>query len=160
MKLNAGCGDNFWGDIRVDIDSKAKAATHIQDLVELDWPDCHFEETRCISVLEHIPDWKKAVAQICRVTNKRLIIEVPVNSDLRKTDVFRLLFPTPKNLKLFFNLKARASKTFWQFNPETLAKTVALHGFIASWELVFRWYAGMPSRCWRITGLRNCNNKF
>lgn len=154
MNLNAGCGNNFWGDIRLDINPEAKAATHIMDIQNIEWPKNYFFETRCISVLEHIPDWKKALSELCRVTQHKIVIEVPVNSDLRKTEIFRLLWPTPKNLKLLFNLKERAKETLWQFKPEVIAKILRSYGFTVGWAKIIQRYAGSISRCWRIVGVR------
>lgn len=152
--LNAGCGSDFWGNVRVDIDAEAPAVTHVMDLTDLKFPDRHFDETRSISVLEHIPDWRKAVSEICRVTNRLLIIEIPVNSDIRKTDGLRILFPTPKNIRLLFSIPRRARETLWQFKPEMLVSEIERRGFKVDWSRVFQFYAGVPSRCYRFIGVR------
>lgn len=153
--LNAGCGSDFWGDVRVDIDPEAPAVTHVMNITSLKFPDQHFDITKSISVLEHIPDWKKAVFELCRVTKRLLVIEVPVNSDIRKTDIIRLLIPTPKNLRLLFSIPQRARESLWQFKPEILASEISRRGFKVTWSRIFQIYAGVPSRCYRFVGVRH-----
>lgn len=149
--LNAGCGDSLWGDIRIDIDPDSKGQTHRMDICEIDFPDDTFEVTRCISVLEHIPNWQKAVSELCRVTRSELIIEVPVNSNILLTDLFRLFIPTPKNIKLFFNRKERNEETFHQFDPKDIANELIMHDFYVKYQRIFQIYHSYPSRCWRFT---------
>ena len=100
MRLNVGCGLSSWGDVRVDL--KRGSANILADAQHLPFKDQSFQEVHCISVLEHISSWSQALNEMLRVTKGKVLIEVPVNSDIRKTDVFRLLLPTPKNIRLFF----------------------------------------------------------
>lgn len=149
LRLNAGCGNDFWGDIRIDVDPDAEAKTHEMDLCRIDFPSNLFIETRCISVLEHISDWKGAVQELTRVTKGILIIEVPVNSNLLLTDLLRILIPTPKNIKLFLSRKERAKETFHQFDPEEIKKELEKNGFKTEFRKVYQIYHSYPSRCWR-----------
>lgn len=158
MRANLGCGDDEWGDVRVDLDPDS-AANVIADLQEpLNFPDQAFDDVRCISVLEHILKWRAALSEMLRVTRKRLILEVPVNSDIRITDLWRILFPTPKNLRLFITIPERARETVWQMDPEILRKFIEKRGFTCSVEMVFQIYCGVPSRCWRLTCWRKKND--
>jgi len=154
VSLNAGCGNDFWGDVRMDVDPQAKARTHLMDICGMNFPDGSFEETKCISVLEHIPDWKRAIYELCRVTSGWLIIEVPVNSNLLLTDLFRILIPTPGNIRLWKNRKERAAETFHQFNPEEICQEIKQHGFKVRWKKVFQIYHSYPSRCYRFRCFR------
>jgi len=154
MKLNAGCGDDAWGDVRIDKDPKARALTHVMDVCCIDFPDDYFRESRCISVLEHVKDWRKAVSELCRVTEGRLIIEVPVFSNVLVTDVFRLLLPTPENIRLFKNRRERAKETFHQFKPQVVKAEIEQHGFNVEYGMVFQIYHSFPSRCWRFLCLK------
>lgn len=147
--LNAGCGDSSWGSVRIDLDPEAKGITEVMDICHLAYPNKHFEETKCISVLEHIPDWKKAISELCRVTNYLLIMEIPVNSNILLTDSLRILFPTPKNIRLFKNRKERAKETFHQFDPKEVRKEIRKHNFDVVYSKVYMIYHSYPSRCWR-----------
>ncbi len=42
--------------------------TRVGDLVNIPYPDDHFDRVFCISVAEHITDWRKAIAELFRVT--------------------------------------------------------------------------------------------
>lgn len=150
---NMGCGQDLLGDIRLDLE-KTEAANILGDIQQLPFKDECFSEVHCISVLEHVSDWKLALKELCRVTGHTLVIEVPVNSDLRKTDVFRLLLPTPRNIRLFFSIPERARQTKWQFDPYVLYYSLLNLGFFANWGKVIQFYAGMPSRCWRFSAWR------
>jgi len=74
VKLNVGCGADVWGDVRVDtLEGKWMAlgkssANLLADARYLPFKDKCFDELRIHEVLEHIPDWKKAFFECCRVT--------------------------------------------------------------------------------------------
>lgn len=150
---NIGCGDDAWGEIRVDNERKAAAVNVLADAQALPFRDLCFQDVHCISVLEHIPNWIQAFREILRVSAYRVIIEVPVNSDLRKTEAFRLLLPTPSNLKLVFTTPQRARATYWQFDPEKFLRYFSPE-FHARAHKVIQVYHGMPSRCWRLEAFR------
>lgn len=154
MRANMGCGKDMWGEVRIDKDPES-AATHVMDLQDLSFFKDHvFDDVRCISVLEHVPDWRKALLEMLRVTRGRIIIEVPVNSDIRLTDPWRILFFSKENLKLFFSIPRRARETLWQMDPRILSNIIVKAGFLVYVELIFQIYAGVPSRCWRLTAWR------
>lgn len=148
-----GCGSDLWGEIRVDVNKGS--ANVLADIQFLPFKNQVFDDVRSISVLEHIHSWALGIRELMRVTKKRLILEVPVNSDIRKTDVFRILFPTPQNLRLFFSIPKRARETLWQMNPFILLNYMSSKHFLCSADRVVQIYAGMPSRCWRIIAWRS-----
>jgi ubiquinone/menaquinone biosynthesis C-methylase UbiE len=47
------------------------------DAHALSFPDRAFDSSVCLRVLMHVPDWRKAVAELCRVTHRRLIFDYP-----------------------------------------------------------------------------------
>jgi SAM-dependent methyltransferase len=157
MKINLGCGSDSWGDIRVDI--KRGSANILADLQALPFKDQIFDDARSISVIEHIPDWRKALLEMLRITKKRLILEFPVNSDIRFTDPWRILFPSPHNIRLFLTIPERARETLWQMDPDIVKEEIWENGdFFSIREKIFQIYAGVPSRCWRITAWRDKEN--
>ena len=153
MILNVGCGADSRGDVRVDI-HKTEAANILADAQFLPFRSKSFDHVFCLSVLEHIHSWSQALQEILRVSRSRVLLEVPMNSDLRKTEFLRLLIPTPKNLRLFFSTPRRARETFWQMNPVILVHNIRKKGFVADFEKIFQIYCGLPSRCWRIHAWR------
>lgn len=148
MTLNAGCGNDFWGNVRIDTNPNARAKTHTMDVRNIAFPDKYFDKTRCISVLEHVPDWKKAIKELCRVS-KKILIEVPVNSNLLKTDILRILIPTKKNIKLWKSRKKRAEQTYHQFDPQDIKLELEKHGFKVKYVMIYQFYHHYLSRCWR-----------
>ncbi|MBA7493359.1 hypothetical protein ES702_03917 [subsurface metagenome] len=83
--LNAGCGCNTWGDVRIDIQTysnifyRKKTSVNIIGSVEhLPFKDKVFNETRCHHVLEHLTNPFDCVKELNRVTNGKIIIHVPV----------------------------------------------------------------------------------
>ena len=82
--LNAGCGCDSWGDVRIDIQSfsdlfykKKTSANLIASVEYLPFIDGIFEESRCYHVLEHVPDPYKCLDELKRVTSKKIIIRFP-----------------------------------------------------------------------------------
>ncbi|RPH43947.1 MAG: class I SAM-dependent methyltransferase [Burkholderiales bacterium] len=43
-------------------------ARHRIDVTRIDWPDAHFDLVICNHVLEHVPDYRRAIAELYRVT--------------------------------------------------------------------------------------------
>ena len=47
------------------------------DAHALAFPDGSFDATVCLRMLMHVPDWRKALAELCRVTRHRLVFDYP-----------------------------------------------------------------------------------
>src|SRR4051812_47033319 len=60
-------------------------AFRVLDLTQETWPDRQFDLVVCSEVLEHIPDWRNALANLARMTRKHLLITVP-SGPLRTMD--------------------------------------------------------------------------
>ncbi len=43
----------------------------------LAFPDRAFDSAVCLRLLMHVPDWRKAVSELCRVTQRRLVFDYP-----------------------------------------------------------------------------------
>ena len=153
MMLNAGSGHSMVGDIRLDIEPYPEVNL-VGDIQDIGLPDKHVDESICISVLEHVPDPYKAVRELCRVTKSRIVIEIPVNSDLRK-DMVRILCPTPNNIRLALTTRKRAKETLWQINPLNIKALMESQGFKTTISKLYSIYHDWFSRCWRITGVCN-----
>lgn len=128
LKLNIGCGADEWGDIRLDV--TRKPAYHhrsgrpptvniIADAQHLPFKKDSFEELRIHEVLEHLPNWPKAIAESIRVAEK-ISITVPIQSYLPKHYLTSIYAPTINNFILIFNLPKRTKEHLWQFNIKIL----------------------------------------
>ena len=55
------------------------AAVHFDrgDAHALAFPDRAFDHAVCLRVLMHAPDWRRCVAELCRVTRHRVVVDVP-----------------------------------------------------------------------------------
>lgn len=47
------------------------------DAHELGFPDRAFDSTVCLRLLMHVPDWRRAIGEVCRVTERRLVFDYP-----------------------------------------------------------------------------------
>ena len=52
------------------------------DAHALAYADRSFDSTVCLRVLMHVPDWRRTLGELCRVTNDRLIFDYPALSSL------------------------------------------------------------------------------
>jgi len=83
--LNAGCGSNDWGNIRIDIQQfsdvfyRCKTTANVLASVEyLPFKNNIFITTKCYHTLEHIGNPRLAIRELKRVTNNKVIIRVPI----------------------------------------------------------------------------------
>ncbi|MGB9684423.1 MAG: methyltransferase domain-containing protein [Candidatus Bathyarchaeales archaeon] len=119
LKLNVGCGADSWGDIRLDI-AKTPSANIIGDAQFLPFKTNIFEETKASHVLEHLENPSRALAELVRVTRKKIIIKFPIESDWKPL-VIRELFSFPFSIKYFiFQFRPKLHK--WIVNPNFVAE--------------------------------------
>ena len=84
MRLNAGCGCDIWGDIRVDKERYSKryrkktSANVIGDAHCLPFQNKVFSETKAFHVLEHLENPRLAFFELKRVTKGILTVRVPI----------------------------------------------------------------------------------
>lgn len=84
MNLNVGCGDDPWGDVRVDVvrysfrRRKQTTANVLADIQHLPFRDKTFVNTRCFHVLEHVRNPVAALREVERVSNGEIVIRVPI----------------------------------------------------------------------------------
>ena len=67
LTLNVGCANNFWGEIRLDIE-KTPAANILADARCLPFRSSAFDVVGALSVLHHIKEYEKSLSEIVRVT--------------------------------------------------------------------------------------------
>ena len=47
------------------------------DAHDLEFPDRSVDEVVCLRVLMHTPDWRRSLAELCRVADRRVVIDYP-----------------------------------------------------------------------------------
>ena len=138
-RLNVGCGTDSWGDVRLDVAKQyfGRRSTFniLADAHHLPFRDKIFSEARMNDVLEHLPSWKCALEEVCRVTENRIGLRFPVNSNRAhpNPDMFNSLFI----LSPYYvaTLPKRRRGHLWQFAPDIVAKEAKKNGFEASYTI-------------------------
>jgi ubiquinone/menaquinone biosynthesis C-methylase UbiE len=90
------------------------------DAHQLPFPDRHVELGVSLRVLMHTPDWRQCVAELCRVSRQRVIIDYPA---LRSVAAAQAL---ARRLKQAVGLKTEAYRVF---SDRAIARTFEAHGF-------------------------------
>jgi hypothetical protein len=94
--LDAGCAQRFLlesiverfgvagfgcdiSDVVIEANRRARPdlAFRVLDLTRETWPGRQFDLVVCSEVLEHIPDWPNALANLVRMTGRHLVLTVP-----------------------------------------------------------------------------------
>jgi SAM-dependent methyltransferase len=47
------------------------------DAHALEFPDRTFDDVVCLRMLMHVPDWRKALSELCRVSRSRVVLDYP-----------------------------------------------------------------------------------
>lgn len=130
MKLNIGCGYDFWGDVRLDSShsylGKRTTASIIADAQKLPFQDFSFEDVKASHVLEHLPDWRQASKEWMRVTKNKLIVSFPVGDGFKRhalCDIFHLNLSGLKISALSRKLHV------WEIKQEVIEKIMGSQGF-------------------------------
>jgi SAM-dependent methyltransferase len=90
------------------------------DAHRLAFSDRAFDRTVCFRLLMHVPDWRTAIAELCRVTDARLVIDYPATASAAAAQA------------IWRNAAASAGKTveaYRTFSASAIADELARHGF-------------------------------
>ena len=77
MFLNLGCGDDFRGDIRIDINPNKKGVNLVADAHCIPLRDKIVDGILCKSVLEHLLNPFKGLLEMQRVSKNNILVIVP-----------------------------------------------------------------------------------
>jgi ubiquinone/menaquinone biosynthesis C-methylase UbiE len=139
MDLNVGCGPDEWGDIRLDISKtyhRHKVKLNVRgDAQNLPFRDKVFEKTKASHILEHLPRWKKALEEWCRVTVNEIEIEIPIDVGLTRRQVFAEILSFTNFYRVLI-LPKRRREHLWKLNPQVIIRELEKHGFKARFETV------------------------
>jgi len=147
LKLNVGCGTDTWGDVRLDnsrvYHGKQVKLTILADAQNLPFKDKCFGKTKAHHILEHLPDWKKALKEWCRVTNKQIELVVPTDAGYVNKQIYMEI------LSFLFDhlirLPTRRREHLWKFNPAVIEGELRKHGFNSRVYVVRRPLIGILS---------------
>lgn len=124
LKLNVGCSTDLWGDVRLDITSlylKSKSSANIYaDAQNMPFMDKAFEETKAWNILEHLPNWRCAIKEWCRVTSEKIQILVLIDAGFKKQELIAELFSL--NFLYIVKLPNRRREHLWQFNSQSIIR--------------------------------------
>lgn len=79
------------------------------DAHALAFPDGWFDATVCLRMLMHVPDWRKALSELCRVTRHRLVIDYPALASVAALQALwrRSALSVGRNVEAYRVFKAR-----------------------------------------------------
>ncbi len=90
------------------------------DAHALAFPDRSFDAAVCLRLLMHVPDWRRALAELCRVTERRVVFDYPA-------------FGSAASLHVVWRRAASQLGTnvesYRVFRAKAVARELARHGF-------------------------------
>lgn len=92
------------------------------DAHALTFADCAFDEVVCLRMLMHVPDWRRALSELCRVTRHRLVFDYPA---LGSTAALQAVW---RHVALAAGRKVEAYRVF---SGREIARELDRHGFRA-----------------------------
>jgi hypothetical protein len=134
VSLNIGCGNDLWGDIRVDLLRSQTGITNNPNLVAsalwLPVRNVAFQEIRCFHVIEHIIDWKGVLAEIVRVSGPSVCVQLrfPIDDGFKRDFLINWSrFEVGNMIHSYLTRRNRAH--VWIINPEVVALYLREAGF-------------------------------
>ncbi len=98
-----------------------QAVTFLQgDAHALEIPDQSFDSVVCLRVLMHTPDWRRSLAELCRVARRRVVLDYPARSSAAAVQSV--------SRRIAHSLGARV-EAYRVFSHREIADTLAANGF-------------------------------
>lgn len=122
--MNIGCGQDAWGDVRMDIsrhffDWNFRPIL-IADACYLPFRDRAFKYVRASHVLEHVAYPDKALREMVRVSREGIYLSFPVESDVWPFIISKI-FPIPSFSALRLACQTRKDKLhLWIVDPDII----------------------------------------
>ena len=138
MKLNIGCGNNFDGDLRIDV-KPTKAINMIADAHFLPFRESVFSDVMCTEVIEHLDSPLQALSEMKYVMNNDGIILITVPN---LTEIRRVL-SINKNPYKIRNKKTRHKQGWDAVEFQHLTRMIGLKVEEISW---IDWYGRKTRR--------------
>lgn len=146
--LNAGCKDDTYGDVRIDL---AGSPNLYADIQHLPFRDGVFDHIRCYHVLEHVPDVKLAIQELVRTSRGNIDLRFPSDEGW----LLRTLLPLSE-LNFVGVLRTinrwRHREHLWIINPRYVTKLLpnatVTKGYITPFSIPLI-SQGRKGRLWR-----------
>src|SRR5207244_11899065 len=90
------------------------------DAQRLAFPDRSFEAAVCLRLLMHVPDWRTALAELCRVSGTRLVFDYPSRNSVAAIE------SAWRELAVMLGPNVEAYRVF---SYHGVARELARHGF-------------------------------
>jgi SAM-dependent methyltransferase len=90
------------------------------DAHRLDFPDRAFDSSVCLRLLMHAPDWPQCVAELCRVSDRRIVLDYPSMVSAAAVEAIW------RRMALVLGQNVEAYRVF---SPSAIARELARHGF-------------------------------
>lgn len=137
ITLNIGCGDDPFGDIRLDAYTSIYGYKFRQppdifaDAQFLPFRGRSFSHVKCSHVIEHLENPKLAIQEVCRVCSSTAEIAFPIGDGLK---IPALLGLTSLNLKLIvMAIRTRTRHEHkWDIRPEYVENLLDANGFAST----------------------------
>jgi ubiquinone/menaquinone biosynthesis C-methylase UbiE len=98
-----------------------QAVTFLQgDAHALEVPDQSFDSVVCLRVLMHTPDWRRSLAELCRVARRRVVLDYPARSSAAAVQSMS------RRMAHSFGARVEAYRVF---SHREMADTLAANGF-------------------------------
>ena len=82
--------------------------------------DRQFDSTVCLRVLMHVPDWRQALSELCRVTDRRLVCDYPALGSVASLQAV---------WRMAASRLGRQVESYRVFKTTALRRELARHGF-------------------------------
>lgn len=136
--LNIGCGQDPWGDVRVDmaftfITWQIKP-TLLADASYLPFKDGCFEIVKASHILEHLKNPFSAIDEMRRVGTKKIMLVFPTRRDVFPW-IYSHIFPVPTfSVLKFAYLTRKRQLHLWIINPNVIMKYFTQKNWNVSFE--------------------------
>jgi SAM-dependent methyltransferase len=90
------------------------------DAHALTYPNQSFDAVVCLRMLMHVPDWRKALSELCRVSRLRIVIDYPAIASLASFQV------AWRRIALMMGSKVEAYRAF---GASSVTRELDRHGF-------------------------------
>lgn len=157
MELNVGCGNDNWGDLRLDVSLRNQLGDKnnpniIASAQALPFRNNSFDKVRCYHVLEHLPDPWIAIREIRRVS-RTATLRFPVDDGFKRHLVFSISRLNWKDIhSAYMTRKLRAH--LWIIRPKRgkiLSRKLIpfrhLRNFLGPFcpSIAFEWEVNLPN---------------
>lgn len=125
--LNVGCGEDEWGDIRLDI-KRQFSPTIVADAHNLPFRKNSFKIAKASHILEHLSNPNEAMNELLNVTTEKLIIAFPTEKDVVPCIISSFISLNWRMVSFYFKYR-KLGWHKWVIKHEAVTKFLEQHGW-------------------------------